>query len=70
MLDEVARRLLDCVRTPDVVARLSGDEFAVLLESSSAPKAAFKVAQRIQDAFARPLQIAGRELSASTSIGT
>ncbi len=69
VLEEVARRLAQCVRTPDLVARLSGDEFAVLLEGASVPAAAFEIAQRIQAAFAVPLQIAGRELLASTSIG-
>ena len=35
MLKEVARRLINCVRDPDMVARLAGDEFAILLERVS-----------------------------------
>ena len=69
VLREVARRLGECVREPDVVARLSGDEFAVLLEDSPIPQTACKVAQRIQACLQRPMLIAGRELQASASIG-
>ena len=69
VLREVSRRLGECIREPDVVARLSGDEFAVLLEDVPVPKVACKVAQRIQDALSRPMHIAGRELQTSASIG-
>ncbi len=69
VLREVARRLKTCIREPDVVARLSGDEFAILLEHSPIPQTACKVAQRIQAALAPPMQVAGRELQTSASIG-
>lgn len=69
VLREVARRLQACVREPDVVARLSGDEFAVLLEHSPLPQTACKVAARIQAALQAPMQVGGRELQASASIG-
>ncbi|MBW8310996.1 MAG: diguanylate cyclase, partial [Rhizobium sp.] len=69
VLREVARRLQSCVREPDVVARLSGDEFAVLLEHSPLPQTACKVAARIQKALQAPMQVGGRELQASASIG-
>ncbi|MGN6511962.1 MAG: diguanylate cyclase domain-containing protein, partial [Lysobacteraceae bacterium] len=44
VLREVSRRLQQCVRDPDVVARLSGDEFAILLEDCPVPATACKVA--------------------------
>ncbi|WP_330969256.1 putative bifunctional diguanylate cyclase/phosphodiesterase [Lysobacter sp. A3-1-A15] len=69
VLREVSRRLGDCIREPDVVARLSGDEFAVLLEDVPLPKVACKVAQRIQDALSQPMHVAGRDLQTSASIG-
>jgi diguanylate cyclase (GGDEF)-like protein len=69
VLKEVARRLLGCVRNPAVVARLSGDEFAILLEDVYDGEVAQSVAQRIFDALSVPLPIAGKELQPSTSIG-
>ena len=69
VLREVSRRLQQCVRDPDVVARLSGDEFALLLEDCPVPATACKVAQRIQSRLQSPMQIGDRELQASASIG-
>ncbi|SEJ19080.1 bifunctional diguanylate cyclase/phosphodiesterase [Frateuria terrea] len=68
-LKAIAQRLHDCVREPDVVARLSGDEFAILLEDIEVPAAAMAVAQRVLEALSVPLQIAGRELAPSASMG-
>src|SRR4249919_273691 len=68
-LKEIAQRLQACVREPDVVARLAGDEFAILLEDAPVPGTAVRVAQRVLEALALPLQIAGRELEPSASIG-
>ncbi|HEY0503217.1 MAG TPA: EAL domain-containing protein [Lysobacter sp.] len=69
VLREVARRLQSCVREPDLVARLSGDEFAVLLENVDVPATAVKVAQRLLDVLAAPLEIAGKMLEPTASIG-
>jgi diguanylate cyclase (GGDEF)-like protein len=69
VLREVAARLKRCIREPDVVARLSGDEFAILLEHTPVPQTACKVAQRILAAMQAPMHVAGRELQASASIG-
>ncbi|HEY0310451.1 MAG TPA: diguanylate cyclase [Luteimonas sp.] len=69
VLREVATRLRDIVREPDVVARLSGDEFAVLLERLDACGAAGQVAERIIAALARPVEVDGRMLQTSASIG-
>ncbi len=69
VLKEIARRLLTCVRGPDLVARLSGDEFALLLEDVALPATAAKVAQRVLTALAVPIQLGGTELTFSASIG-
>ena len=69
VLKEVARRLAEAVREPDVVARLSGDEFAVLLERVQLPETAAKVAQRVIHLLQQPLEVAGQVLQTSASIG-
>ena len=69
VLQEVSRRLAGCMRTPDVVARLSGDEFAVLLEDVPIPETACQVAQRIIKALSTPLALGDRTLEVSASVG-
>ena len=68
-LKEIARRLVQCVREPDVVARLSGDEFAILLEDVEIPATAVSVAHRILQGIAEPFYLDGKELEPSASIG-
>jgi len=62
----VAQRLLDCVRLTDTVARLGGDEFAILLEDSDD---ALQVADRVVDALRAGLEVAGRSVRTSISVG-
>ncbi|MHB8912923.1 MAG: bifunctional diguanylate cyclase/phosphodiesterase, partial [Lysobacter sp.] len=69
VLKEVAIRLQACVRDPDLVARLSGDEFAILLEDIDVPGTATKVAQRVLEKIGQPVQVAGKVLTPSASIG-
>ncbi len=69
LLVAVAARLSDCVRANDLVARLSGDEFAVLLESAVDRQDAVAVAQRVQDSLEAPVLIDDREIMCSASVG-
>ena len=70
VLKEVARRLQACVREPDIVVRLSGDEFAILLEEVPIPDTAVKVAQRVLAVMAPPLQLKdGAVVEPSVSVG-
>jgi diguanylate cyclase (GGDEF)-like protein len=69
VLKEVATRLASCVRHPDLVARLSGDEFAILLEEVESPELATTVAQRVLDALGAPMLVAGKELQPTASVG-
>lgn len=69
VIKQVAQRLATCVREPDVVARLAGDEFVLLLEHVQQPETASKVAQRVLRALQPPLHVAGRELQLTCSIG-
>ncbi len=70
VLKEVARRLQTCVREPDIVVRLSGDEFAILLEDVPIPDTAVKVAQRVLSVMAAPQQLDdGTVVEPSLSVG-
>ncbi len=69
VLVETARRLAMSVRTEDTVARLSGDEFTVLLDSVSGESEALTVADRLLEAIRQPIVAGGRQLSLTASIG-
>lgn len=69
VLEEVARRLSETVRAPDMVARIAGDEFVVLLERAGRLEDCQRVAQRIIDSFNEPLRLEGRPVPVSVSVG-
>lgn len=69
LLRQVAARLLAAVRAADVVARLVGDEFVVLLEGAGAASNAALVARKIEQANAQPFEIGGQRIYTSSSIG-
>ena len=71
--DEVLRvtalRLLEAVRKTDTVARMGGDEFVVLLPELNDPQAAERIASKIVEAAAVPIQVEGRHVVACVSVG-
>ena len=69
LLVTVSERLRTAVRTVDVVARLSGDEFAILLESAVDRQDAIGVAERVQTLLAEPIDVGGREVLVTASVG-
>jgi diguanylate cyclase (GGDEF)-like protein len=69
LLHSVGKRLQDCVRRTDLVARTGNDEFAVLLPDVRGAQAAEGVAQQILEALARPLTVGGRIARIGGSIG-
>lgn len=74
MLIEVAKRLQECVREVDTVARFGGDEFVLLLEGLSEERAqatvqARGVGEKILEALSRPYILAENELHSSSSMG-
>jgi len=70
LLRAISARLLSVLRGSDVIARLDGDEFAVLLgPKKSRPGEAAAVASLVVDAFAMPFLIEGNTLMVGTRIG-
>ncbi len=69
VLAAVARRIEGCTRRPDRVARIGGDEFAVLIPAPADAELAIEIAGRIIDAVARPISIAGHTVVVGASIG-
>ncbi|MDV3504572.1 diguanylate cyclase domain-containing protein [Marinobacter sp. M-5] len=69
MLAALAGKLKMCVRTTDTVCRYGGDEFVVLLSEINEPGHAFAVADKIREAVATPMIIAGEEVALQLSIG-
>lgn len=68
-LIEFSWRLRQCVRESDTVARLSGDEFAIVLEDISQPDEAQNVAAKIIASMSTPFNIEGARRAITTSIG-
>ena len=69
VLKEIARRLLDCVRTTDMVARLAGDEFVIILEGLRNHTEAELVARKIGVGLKPAFSLGTRSIGVSCSIG-
>jgi diguanylate cyclase (GGDEF)-like protein/PAS domain S-box-containing protein len=69
LLLQIAQRLKTCMRQNDVLARVDGDEFAVLLDDVSGEEEASSVATRIQQALAISFNLLGQEVYTTMSIG-
>lgn len=69
VLAEVAKRISLCVQGRDIVSRLGGDEFGVILHDIVHQEHATVVADRIRDLLTAPFEIESRELSVTASLG-
>src|SRR5689334_7501483 len=69
LLIQVAQRVKTCMRQGDVLARVGGDEFAVLLDDVSGEEEASSVATRIQQALSISFNLLGQEVYTTLSIG-
>ena len=69
LLKDVADRLRALVRETDTIARMGGDEFAVLQVAIAQPADATSLARRIIESVAEPYELEGRQVVVGTSIG-
>ena len=69
LLIQVAQRLLGTVRSNDTVARISGDEFMLVLTEVNHLDEVARAVQRILQAFEPPFRVAGRNLVTRASLG-
>jgi diguanylate cyclase (GGDEF)-like protein/PAS domain S-box-containing protein len=68
-LKEISQRFRSCVRDQDIVARMGGDEFTILLTHVLSQHDAVQVAERIFKSLQAPLRIGQYTLHLATSIG-
>ena len=70
LLSAVAQRLRECVRSYDIVSRIGGDEFSVVLDELDNGAAAAHIAAKILTALRQPIQLEdGMQVAISASIG-
>lgn len=69
LLVSIAADLQDCLRPLDLVSRLGGDEFVILVQGNCDEDEIIKIAERIQEKFAKPYNLSGNEVYSSASIG-
>lgn len=69
LLCQVAERITNGLRDSDTVARTGGDEFLVLLPDLASPDNAGRVTEAILETLARPMTLAGHEVTVTASIG-
>ena len=69
LLQEIAQRLVACVRDDDTVSRQGGDEFVVLLDRLNDPRDAARVADKMLRALHEPIEADGHSLHVTLSIG-
>lgn len=69
LLVETGRRLNNCVRSLDTVARFSGDEFVILLDDLSLPGEAIRIVKRAREELHRPFVKDGHNIQLSASFG-
>lgn len=66
---EIAKRLQKVTRKTDFVARLSGDEFCIIVNDVNDEYAAAHVAQRCLETISNPVELSTRKFTPACSIG-
>jgi diguanylate cyclase (GGDEF)-like protein/PAS domain S-box-containing protein len=69
LLRSIPARLAQCLRGEDVVCRLGGDEFTVIMEGFQSGEEVSGACKRLVSALAKPFAIKGRDISTNACIG-
>jgi diguanylate cyclase (GGDEF)-like protein/PAS domain S-box-containing protein len=69
VLQQIGRRLRDCMRRGDTLARMGGDEFTAILTGCNTEAAAAGYARELMTALRTPCRVNGRELFVTGSLG-
>ena len=69
LLQEVTRRLKECLRTDDTIARVGGDEFAIIIKQIYQPEDAERIAEILLNKISEPIQIEAQQVTTSASVG-
>jgi diguanylate cyclase (GGDEF)-like protein len=69
LLQVIATRLRSCLKESDLVARVGGDEFAIIQSRVDAPADAAKMARAVRDVLRAPYDLKGHAVIVHTSIG-
>ncbi len=69
LLQTISQRVVDTLRIDDTVSRIGGDELVILSPQISQAEDAAKIARKVRDTIKQPINIGGRELFVTSSIG-
>lgn len=69
VLKEAAKKLREAVREEDIIARIGGDEFVILLDSIQETTRAIRIAESILFTFRNPFEMDERLITVSFSVG-
>ncbi len=69
VLRNISQRFKDCLRESDIVARVGGDEFILLIDQFSDPRDLGDIADKLLQEASNPFELRGQECQLSASIG-